>query len=139
MEMRRTVERYVEIHQSGDPSNLAEIIDPEFRYRLGSPVGVAGVAAGMQALHAGFSDLACALEQCVCGGDWAAFRFVIEGTHTGVFSGRAPTGRRLRWSGADFVRFRGSKIVELWNVSDSLPLMEGIGAVIRSSDSRRSE
>ena len=47
---------------------------PEFRYRLAKPVGVEAVANGVRALHAGFSDVTCSLEHCVCEDDWAAFR-----------------------------------------------------------------
>jgi predicted ester cyclase len=60
-----------------------------------------------------------------------AYRYEIGGTHTGVFAGRAPTGRRITWTGADFVRIEEGKIVELWPVQESLPLMEAIGAVAR--------
>lgn len=129
---RRVIERYVEIHRTGDTSTLGEIIAPDFHYRRSAPVGVEGVAAGVRALHAAFTDLACSLEQCVAGDDdWAAFRYVIAGRHTGVFAGRPPTGRHITWAGADFVRLRGGKLVELWQVEESLPLMEGIGAVTR--------
>jgi predicted ester cyclase len=125
------IERFVEINRTGDTSKLAEIIAPEFRYRVAAPVGVEGVAAGVRALHAGFTEIALSLEQCVAEDDWAAFRYVIAGTHTGVFAGRAATGKRITWSGADFVRLREGKIVELWPVQESLPLMEAIGAVAR--------
>jgi C-1 hydroxylase len=111
---RGVIERYVEIHRTGETSR---------------PVGVEGIAAAVLALHAGFTEVTCSLEQCVSEDDWAAFRFVIAGTHTGVFAGRAATGRRITWAGADFVRLREGKIVELWPVQESLPLMEGIGAV----------
>jgi predicted ester cyclase len=130
---RAIIEAYVDAHQSGDVSRLAEIIAPEFRYRDGPPVGVERVAAFARELHAGFSQIACSLEQCVCDGEWGAFRFVISGTHSGVFAGRAPTGRPLTWSGADFVRVRDGRIVELWAVQESLPLLEGLGAVVRVS------
>ncbi len=128
---REVIELYVEIHRTGETSRLGEIIAPEFRHRLAAPVGVEGVAAGVRALHAGLTEIACSLEQCVSEDDWAAFRYVIAGTHTGVFAGRAATGRRITWSGADFVRLRQGKLVELWSVQESLPLMEGIGAVTR--------
>jgi predicted ester cyclase len=128
---RGVIERYVDIHRTGETSKLAEIIAPEFRYRVGPPVGVEGVAAGVRVLHAGFTEITCAIEQCIAEDDWAAFRFVIAGTHTGVFSGRAPTGKRITWGGADFARFREGKLVELWAVQESLPLLEGIGAVTR--------
>lgn len=128
---REVVERYVEIHRTGDAARLGEIIAPDFRYRLAAPVGVEGVANGVRALHAGFTEITCSLEQCVAEGDWAAFSFVLAGTHTGVFAGRPATGKRITWSGADFLRLRDGKIVELWPVQESLPLLEGIGEVAR--------
>jgi predicted ester cyclase len=128
---RTIIEAYVEAHRSGDVSRLGEIIASEFHYRNGPAVGVEGVATGVRALHAGFSQIACSLDQCVCEGEWAAFRFVLSGIHSGVFAGRAPTGRRLTWSGADFVRVRDDRLVELWPVQESLPLLEGLGAVVR--------
>ena len=128
---RTTIEAYVDACRSGDVSRLGDIIAPEFRLRDAAPVGVEGLAVGVRALHAGFSELAISLEQCVCDGEWGAFRFVISGTHSGVFAGRAPTGRRVTWSGADFVRVRDGKLVELWPVQESLPMLEGLGAVVR--------
>jgi predicted ester cyclase len=128
---RGVVERFVEICRTGDVSTLGEIIAPDFRYRLAAPIGVEGVAAGVLALHGGFTEITCSLEQCVSENEWTAYRYVIAGTHTGVFAGRAPTGRRITWTGADFVRLREGKIVEMWPVQESLPLMEGIGAVVR--------
>jgi predicted ester cyclase len=128
---RTIIEAYVDAVRSGDVSRLVEIIASDFRFRDGPPVGVEGFAAGVRALHAGFSQIVCSLEQCVCEGEWGALRFVLSGTHSGAFAGRAPTGRRLTWTGADFVRVRDGKLVEMWPVQESLPLLEGLGAVVR--------
>jgi len=128
---RGILERYVEISRTGDTSTLGEIIAPDFRLRLAAPIGVEGVAAFVKVLHTGFTDIACSLEQCVCDDEWASFRYTIAGTHTGLFAGRAATGRRVAWEGADFMRLRQGKIIQLWPVQDSLPLMEGLGAVAR--------
>jgi predicted ester cyclase len=128
---RGVIARYVEINRTGDTATLGEITAPDFRIRLAAPIGVAGVVAFVRVLHAGFTDIACSLEQCVCDEEWASFRYTIAGTHTGVFAGRAATGRRIAWEGADFMRLRQGKIIELWPVQESLPLMEGLGAVAR--------
>lgn len=132
---RATVERYVDIHRTGDTSGLDAIIAPDFHYRASPPVGPDGVAEFVREFHAAFLDVACSLEHCVAEGvsgeEWVAFRYVIAGTHAGVFAGRAPTGRRITWSGADFVKLRRGQFVELWSVQESLPLMEGLGAVRR--------
>jgi predicted ester cyclase len=129
--LRRVIERYVEINRTGDTSTLGEIIAPDFRVRLAAPIGVEGVAAFVRVLHTGFTEIACSIEQCVCDEEWASFRYAIAGTHTGVFAGRAATGRRIAWEGADFMRLRDGKIIQLWPVQESLPLMEGLGSVAR--------
>ncbi len=128
---RGIIERYVDTSRTGDTSRLDEIIAPDFRLRLAAPIGVEGVAAFVRALHAGFTEIVCSLEQCVCDDDWASFRYAITGTHTGAFAGRAATGRRIAWEGADFMRLRQGKIIQLWPVQESLPLMEGRGGVAR--------
>jgi len=128
---RTIIEAYVDAVRSGDLSGLDEIIAAEFRFRDGPPVGVEGFAGGVRALHLGFSEIGCSIEQCICEGEWGAIRFVLSGTHVGVFAGRAPTGRRVTWSGADFVRVGDGKLVELWPVQETLPMLEGLGAVVR--------
>jgi quercetin dioxygenase-like cupin family protein len=65
----------------------------------------------------------------VCEGDSVAFRVTIAATHTGVFAGRAPTGRRVTWAAADFAEMRGGKIAELWSVQDARPLLQGVGTL----------
>jgi len=132
LDIRSIILAYVEAHASGDVSRLGDIIAPDFHYRDSPPVGIEGVVRGLRDLHAGLSDITCELHQCVCADDWCAFRYVVSGTHTGLFFGQAPTGRRITWSGADFMKLRDGKLFELWSVQESLPLMEGIGAVVRS-------
>ena len=135
MDIRSLIEAYVSINLSGDVSLLPDIIAPDFRVRTSPPIGPEGVATFVRAFHAGFTEAAISLDDCVCEGDRGSFRFVISGRHTGVFMGCAPTGRRITWPGADFMRARDGKLVELWPVQDSLPLMEGLGAVVRASAS----
>ncbi len=133
MTFQQIIEGYVDAHCSGNVSGLAEIIAPGFRYRDSPPVGVAGVAAQVRALHAAFSDIACSIDHVIAEGEWVAFRFALTGTHSGVFAGRAATGRRITWHGADFARVVDDHLVELWSVQESLPLMEALGAVVRAT------
>jgi predicted ester cyclase len=134
-DVKRIIHRYVTAYESGDTSDLHEIVAADFIDRTFPAFsgGPAGVARAIRALHAGFSDLSCIVEQLVSNEDLAAFRFVIAGVHTGAFAGQAPTGRRVTWSGADFVRIRGGLIAELWSVQDSFALLEGIGAAVRTT------
>lgn len=51
-------------------------------------------------------------------------RWTTEGTNSGPWGGRPPTGRQARFSGVNIFRFRDGKVAELWNHRDDLGLME---------------
>ena len=127
---RRLVERYVEAYVSGDTSQLAEIVaadfvDHSFPHHSG---GVEGVGRAIAVIQAGLAEITCTIEQCVSQADWVAFRVLIAGTHVGEFLGKPPTGNRLVWAAADFVRVRDGKFSELWSVHDSAAMLVGAGA-----------
>jgi predicted ester cyclase len=127
-EQRKLVERYVAAYATGDTSKLDEIIAPSFIDHAHSDFsGPKGVAAGIRHVHEGLSDIEIVLEHIVCSVDQVAFIVTASGTHTGEFAGKPPTGNRVVWRLADFVRVEDGKLVELWNVSDNLSLMLGIG------------
>jgi predicted ester cyclase len=127
-EQRKLVERYVAAYATGDTSKLDEIIAPAFIDHTHSDFsGPSGVAAGIRHVHEGLSDVEIVLEQIVCSVDHVAFIVKASGTHTGEFAGKPPTGNRVVWRLADFARIEGGKLAELWNVSDNLSLMLGIG------------
>lgn len=130
-EQRQLVERYVAAYATGDSSKLDEIIAPSFVDHTHTEFsGPQGVAAGIRHVHEGLSDVEVILEQVVCDTDSVAFLVTASGTHTGEFGGKPPTGNRIVWRLADFVRVQDGKFAELWNVSDNLSLMLGIGAQI---------
>jgi predicted ester cyclase len=43
--------------------------------------------------------------------------------------GMPPTGKRISVTGIDIFRFEGGKIVEHWNQSDMLGLLQQLGAI----------
>ncbi|MGL5117517.1 MAG: ester cyclase [Beijerinckiaceae bacterium] len=77
-----------------------------------------GVKQGLQAfrrnwqlpLRAAFTDRHYNTEKCLADGDWAACFGHIEATHSGVFMGIAPTGKRLRIPYMDFWRVEDGRI-----------------------------
>lgn len=119
MTPRTTVERYVEAYLTGDVSRLHEILAEELvNHSIPAYSGRAGAARAITGFHAGFSDIRVSLDQCVCEGEWVAFRVSVSATHTGEFAGRAATGRRVEFTAADFVRLRDGKFAELWTIQD---------------------
>jgi predicted ester cyclase len=130
-ELRRLVERYIAAYATGEVSWLDEIIAPDFvDHTFPDFGGPQGVAAGIRHLHEGLSDVQIQLEFVVCEADSVAFLVTASGTHTGEFVGKLPTGNRIVWKLADFVRVRDGKFAELWNVADNVALLLGAGAQV---------
>lgn len=77
-----------------------------------------GIKRGLEAfrrnwqlpLRAAFSDRVYVTEQFLADGDWAGCFGHIEATHSGVFMGIAPTGRRVRIPYMDFWRVEDGRI-----------------------------
>jgi predicted ester cyclase len=133
MTAREVIERYVAAYVSGDTSGLPAIIAAGFvDHTFPAFSGIDGVARGIARLHAGLSEISCVVEHCVIEGDRAAFFAVASGRHTGVLAERPPTGNRVTWTIADFVRLEGGKLVELWSVQDTLAYIEGLGGAKRA-------
>jgi predicted SnoaL-like aldol condensation-catalyzing enzyme len=85
---------------------------------LPGPAGQAKIAADFRAA---FPDLDMKLDLILAEGDLVAARWTTEGTNTGPWAGRPPTG---------IFRVDGGQVVELWNHRDDLGLMQQIGAEI---------
>jgi steroid delta-isomerase-like uncharacterized protein len=94
---------------------------------LPGPAGQAKIAADFRAA---FPDLEMQVDLILAEGDLVAARWTTEGTNTGPWGGRRPTGQRARFSGVNVFRFRDGKVVELWNHRDDLGLMQQVGAEI---------
>ena len=76
-----------------------------------------------------FPDLHFTIEDVVAEGEIVAARWSSIGTHKGELMGVKPTGKKVKISGVDFIRFDGGKLIEDWTFFDSLGMMVQIGAV----------
>ncbi len=62
-------------------------------------------------------------------GEWlVSVRYIFRGTHTGVFRGMAPTGRRIHHTENEIYRIAGGRIVESWGEGDWLGTLSQLGA-----------
>src|SRR5690349_17618849 len=53
-----------------------------------------------------------------------------HGTHTGMFLGVAPTGRKVHFETVDAMRVHDGKITEHWGVANLFFLMQQLGAAL---------
>jgi predicted ester cyclase len=73
-----------------------------------------------------FPDMHVTVHELIPGPDRVAARFTVEATHQGEFMGIPATGKRVSWEGIGIIRVEEGKMVERWNVSDMLGLIEQI-------------
>jgi predicted ester cyclase len=62
-------------------------------------------------------------------GDKVVARITIKGTHQGEFMGMPPTGRSISFRGIDIIRFSNGKLVEHWGLTDTIAMMQQLGAM----------
>jgi steroid delta-isomerase-like uncharacterized protein len=71
------------------------------------------------------------VDEIIVEGDTAAIRWTWEATHSGVSPslGIPPTGKRIRIVGCSVFHFRNGKIVEQWEYSDMLGMLQQLGVI----------
>jgi predicted ester cyclase len=133
-DLRAKAVQFVEALGEPDEAALADLVD-EAAFVDHNPVwgteDWAGVVAGAHALRAAFPDLEVSLDRdnIVVEGNQVVAHSLLTGTHTGDFLGTAPTGKPVKWSHTDFLRFAGGKVVERWVSADTLTLFQQTGLV----------
>jgi steroid delta-isomerase-like uncharacterized protein len=125
---------YEEVWNKGNVEVTSEIFAQDYvrhdlrpSQALPGPAGQAKVAADFRAA---FPDLRMEVELILGEGDLVAARWTTEGTNSGPWGGRPPTGKRAQFSGVNIFRFHDGKVGELWNHRDDLGLMQQLGVEI---------
>ena len=62
-------------------------------------------------------------------GDRVACRWMLHGTHKGVYQGMPPTGNKFSIQGINIFRIADGKIVEIWSQSNTLGMMQQLGMI----------
>ena len=96
----------------------------------GQRVDHPGLKKSMSRFITAFPNLRVTITEIVAEGDKVAIWYTVQGTHTGEFEGLRPTGKEVRWIGADLFRVVNGKIVECRFVDDSLGLLRQLGATV---------
>lgn len=82
----------------------------------------------LASMHEAWPDLEIIVEHAVAEGDWVMGHCTTVATHAKPVMGAAPTNRRVRTSFWDLHRFdEEGRIVETWNLIDSLAIMQQLG------------
>ena len=112
---------YRDVWDAHDPSAVAELLSPDFRFRgsLGKEsVGLEAFAEYVDSVHESLGDYHCEIEEMVSEGDRCFARMTFSGVHRGVFLGYPPTGQEISWAGAALFEAREGKLSKLWVLGD---------------------
>lgn len=93
----------------------------------GQPGGRAGLKQAVEVFRAGMPDLRLELHGTIACGAIGVDWWTLIGTHSGELLGAVPTGRRVRFSGIDWVRVAGRQITELWHVEELYQMEQQLG------------
>ncbi|MBF6594839.1 MAG: ester cyclase [Thermaceae bacterium] len=94
----------------------------------GFALGLEGYRSQITLFLATFPDLVVEYQDFTCEADRVFSRYTLTATHQGEFAGIAATGKRVRVSGMDMLRFKEGKVVEHWSELDLFGLMQQLGA-----------
>ena len=104
-------------------------LDHQIRSRDVGP-GREHIEQFLTSMHESWSDLQIIVEHAVAEGDWVMGHCTTIATHAKPVMGIAPTNRRFQTKFWDLHRFdEDGRIVETWNLIDSLAIMQQLGLV----------
>lgn len=133
-EMKRLARQSLELWSGTASGRAEEVFSPGYlnHQEPAAAGGVKGVDfSEWQAIVAGsrhaFPDLTVTIQTQIAEGDLVATRWQFEGTQTGDYLGRPPSGRRAAWTGVQIDRIEGGKIVESWVDWDKYRMFEALG------------
>jgi steroid delta-isomerase-like uncharacterized protein len=112
---------YDELWNHFDKTIFTDILADDLRFRgsLGQEKrGLAEFAEYIDFIRRIFPDFLNEIEEIIAEGDKAFTRLTYRGTHSGELFGIAPTGRKIRYSGAAVFTFRSDRIAEVWVLGD---------------------
>jgi steroid delta-isomerase-like uncharacterized protein len=132
-ENKAAVRACLEIISQENSDALDRIVSPD--YVLHDPALPAEVrgAEGLRELLAEYrkalGEVRLTIDQQFTDGDSVATRWFVRGRHQGELMGAPASGRQVAFGGVTISRCSDGKVVEEWEICDTLGLLQQIGAL----------
>ena len=125
-----------EVANKGNLDIIDEICAPDFvAHEADQDIrGPEGVRQFILMLRVGFPDLHVIVEDVVAEGDKVVQRWSGHGSHQGELMGLPPSGKRVSVAGITISRFESGKVVEEWELYDTMGMMQQLGAIPSSTE-----
>lgn len=118
-----------ECASQGNFDALSEIVAPDYVVHPEEVRGADGLKEMVEGYRNALSGLRVTIDQQFTEGDYVATRFTIHGTHKGDLMGAPPTGKDVEFTGITISRCKDGRIVEEWEITDTVGLLRQIGAL----------
>jgi predicted ester cyclase len=113
----------------GNFDALEGIVAPDYVLHPDEIRGRDGLQAMVEEYRNGLSGLRVTIDQQFTDGDYVATRFTIHGTHAGDLMGTPATGKDVAFTGLTISRCEGGRVVEEWELVDTMGLLGQVGAL----------
>ncbi len=110
-----------------DETNAPEYVD--HAAIPGQGPGAEGYKQAVQMTRAAFPDLHLTIDDMIAEGDRVVTRWTARGTHQGEYFGIPATGKPVEITGINIGRIVNGKVVENWQNSDQLGLMQQLSVI----------
>jgi predicted ester cyclase len=125
------IHQYFEHNSKKDLQKIEKLWTPKHRFYFSGmpPMDWNGHKQFLTALFNAFPDIHFAIEDILAEGDKVAFRLAVTGTHSGVFQGIPPTGKKVSFGGTGIGTIVDGKLEENRAHADIMGLMQQLGAM----------
>jgi steroid delta-isomerase-like uncharacterized protein len=132
-ESKVIVRRFWGVWEEGNIDLVDELLAPDYVNHSPAtpdqPTDPEGIKAVVGMFRGAMPDLRVIIEDMIAEGDKVVVRYTIEGTHERELFGVPPTGQRLSIKSISVERVSDGKIREHWRITDSLDMMQQLGAI----------
>jgi steroid delta-isomerase-like uncharacterized protein len=130
--------RHYEAWNSGDVEALKEIFSLDYVYhsRPGQEVSFEQMMEWLKPQMEVFPDRVFSVEDILAKGDKVVSRFIFKGTHEGDTERLPATGKKFEIIGIEIWRVENGKIVESWDVHDSLSMWQQLGMELKPKEEK---
>ena len=128
-ENKAILRRYTEACNKKDLALLEELVSPDYVHSTLQLRGWEEYKQMQTMLWKAFPDLHETNDAIFAEGDRVCYRIKVTGTHTGEYSGLAPTGKKFTITGVSIKRIVNGKIIESWAVYDFLDFYKQLGVI----------
>jgi len=118
--------------------NMRKLYAPNAKFNHPSagatPIPFEKALEGIQMYWQAFPDLTLTIEDLIAAGDKVVVRFIGRGIHQGDLGGIPATGMKTEASAIEIFHIEDGKIVEAWEISDTLGLMQQLGMELKPKE-----